>query len=529
MSDYFDQFGRSFERAAVRRAHLGWYARLSSRMRTHGLATVVAALVVATPAAAVGALSGWFSAGKPDVFYPASAKVGLGRTIPGTRMLPIRVADPGGGPPWGMRLVQTNRGDTCVQVGRVEYGELGSLGIDYSWGDDHKFHAINPNEGQDDICGSTDAAGHGFLSSSMHGWAASAFMPGDYGSGSAASYCQRPAPATALRVHACPAGSLRLIFVGLLGPDAKSVTYRTPSGTSRSEGTVGGVGAYLIVFRQTASDCAEYSLTPLGGHLGCKGLGFTEYPMLRAPNAVTSVTYADGKTCSDQPSRVLVAAWRQFNARMRRETGLTAAQARAQLARFAAVHHAGKGAGGGDPALDIFEALTPQCPLAGWVADKQPKVTQREVASPVRFTAVKARHYCSDGSQGYLDYAKPDLIGCDDGVPRGYQRWRWASPDQVLVTASFIARRSVTSTNSWYEWQIMNPGNGGGGGNRTQTDIRAGERVFLTIWVPASRFRGVFCGTVSFMANAGRAGPGGGDDPGYDGSVIVGRFSFRLH
>lgn len=182
-----------------------------------------------------------------------------------------------------------------------------------------------------------------------------------------------------------------------------------------------------------------------------------------------------------------------------------------------------------DDALERVEALTPQCPLAGWVADKQPKVTQREVASPVRFTAVKARHYCSDGSQGYLDYAKPDLIGCDDGVPRGYQRWRWASPDQVLVTASFIARRSVTSTNSWYEWQIMNPGNGGGGGNRTQTDIRAGERVFLTIWVPASRFRGVFRGTVSFMANAGRAGPGGGDDPGYDGSVIVGRFSFRLH
>src|SRR4051794_25652870 len=112
MSDYFDQFERALKDAVARRAHLRWYARVRWPIRGHGLGIAIAALVVAAPAvAAVGAASGWFSAGKPDLFYPASSTSGLGKSIPGTRMLPIRVADPDGGPPWGMRLVRTSRGD----------------------------------------------------------------------------------------------------------------------------------------------------------------------------------------------------------------------------------------------------------------------------------------------------------------------------------------------------------------------------------------------------------------------------------
>ncbi|MGH3263014.1 MAG: hypothetical protein ACRDNS_13555, partial [Trebonia sp.] len=357
---------------------------------------MITALVVVTPAAAaVGALAGWFSAGKPDVYYPASSQVGLGKTIAGTRMLPIRVADPDGGPPWGLRLVRTSRNDTCIQVGRVEYGELGSLGIDYSWGNDHKFHLISADDGVFDRCGATDAAGHGFVSASMHGWVASGFMPTDYGSGAAVSYCQSTSPLTALRprllrlpprtrahaafqlmltrqeahdrrVHACPPGSGRMIFAGLLGPRAKRITYHTPAGATRTEATAGGVGAYLIVFRETPGNCRDFTGSALGGYAGgCQGIGFSEYPALRAPNAVTTVTYNDGKTCSDQPNPALVAAWKQFGEVMRREHHVTAAEARAQWARFAAAHHQGS-------QRDVFRALVPQCPLAGWVAGKHP-------------------------------------------------------------------------------------------------------------------------------------------------------------
>jgi hypothetical protein len=62
-----------------------------------------------------------------------------------SRLLPIRVADPQGGPPWGLRLVRTTRGDTCVQLGRVQDGQLGSLGIADAWDNDHRFHPIPPS------------------------------------------------------------------------------------------------------------------------------------------------------------------------------------------------------------------------------------------------------------------------------------------------------------------------------------------------------------------------------------------------
>jgi hypothetical protein len=475
MSDYFDQFELALTEAVGRRAHLRWYARWRVPIRSRGLTIVIVSLVVAAPAvAAVGALSGWFSAGKPDVFYPASPSTGLGRTIPGTRMLPIREADPAGGPPWGLRLVRTDRGDTCLQVGRVEDGEIGSLGIDYSWGNDHKFHPINRNDGAADVCGATDAAGHGFVNSSRHGWAASAFIPSDYGRGKAASYCRGGNPERAgSRVPVCPAGSLRMIFVGLLGPDAKSITYRTPSGATKTEQTVGGVGAYLIVFKQTATGCRIL----IGEGNDCAAnYEFTDNAALRSPTAVTSVTYKDGRTCSL-------------------------------------------------PARSSFAAMVPQCPLVGWVPVKEPKLTTAQVASPIRFKVVKARQYCYSGPLG-MAY-KGQVFGCDGGVPKGDHRYYVTPPGkyrpEVLVTASFTARQPVSTTNSWYAWYIDSPGNTGGGGNRTQTNIRRGQRVKFWMFEEGNQ-HGTYRGTVTFMQNAGQNGPEGSDN----GPLTVGRFSFTL-
>ena len=62
------------------------------------------------------------------------------------RLLALRVPDPRGGPPWGMRLVRTTRGLLCAQVGRVVDGELGQLGLDGAFADDGRFHALAPDD-----------------------------------------------------------------------------------------------------------------------------------------------------------------------------------------------------------------------------------------------------------------------------------------------------------------------------------------------------------------------------------------------
>lgn len=120
MSDYFSTVRQGLADAVERRAYRRWYQR--PRI-PHGrsLAVVVVALVVAAPA--VGEVSGWFSPGQPDATGSPSPASLFGVVRPGqSRMLPIRVADPQGGPPWGLRLVRTTRGDTCVQLGRVQGG-----------------------------------------------------------------------------------------------------------------------------------------------------------------------------------------------------------------------------------------------------------------------------------------------------------------------------------------------------------------------------------------------------------------------
>ena len=161
MNDYFDELEAGLRGATRRRAHLPWYRRIGQMsLRQRRLAAVVAALVIATPTvAAVGAVAGWWAKGKSPIYYPASASSGLGKVLPQDgRLLPIRVADPDRGPPWGIRMVKTTRGETCIQVGRVVDGQIGQLGIDGAWNNDHKFHEIKPNDQMADMCGATDDA-----------------------------------------------------------------------------------------------------------------------------------------------------------------------------------------------------------------------------------------------------------------------------------------------------------------------------------------------------------------------------------
>jgi hypothetical protein len=287
MSDYFAAVKAELASAVDRRAHVPWYLRVRLPASHRGLVVVFATLMIATPAvAAVGAVSGWFSPGKPEAYQPSAPTSGLGEVLPkGDRMLPLRVADPDGGPPWGVRLVTTTRGDTCIQVGRVENGEIGSLGIDGAWANDHRFHEIKPNDDAADICGATDGAGYGFVDDATQGAPTSGY-----------ALANRPG---------------RFIFAGLLGPDAKTVTYQTPSGRTKTERTSGGVGAYLIVFKETKANCNYYVRTLVGGSTRCEGdgtgVGYTLGPVLRS--SVSSVTYKDGATCDAQRSQCEPVGW----------------------------------------------------------------------------------------------------------------------------------------------------------------------------------------------------------------------------
>lgn len=322
-----------------------------------------------------------------------------------------------------------------------------------------------------------------------------------------------------------------MVFAGLLGPDAKSVSYKTPSGQIKTEPTAGGVGAYLIVFRETAANCADFTTTLLSSTNSCQSDGSGAGADLRGPTAITSVTYNSGKTCSVQPDPGLAVAYKSFSADLRADKHQTAKHARAQFARFLAAHRLTQ--------RTWIQALLPQCPPVGWVTPKQKRVTAADVRSPLTVSVTEGRRFCSKGPWKARS-VQDNTIVCDSHVPAGYKSYwesseRSSGPVVALIRVSFVAREPVTTTNSFYEWDIQEPGNHGGSGNRTQANVHSGERVTFTMTeaIPGpdatNAIRGVYHGTIGFISNVGQAGPEiGGNNPGHDGSVTVGKFSFRL-
>ena len=64
-----------------------------------------------------------------------------------------------------------------------------------------------------------------------------------------------------------------MVFLGLLGPQATSVTYQAADGSLKREPTSGGVGAYLIVVPLTQKTCNLYFQGPTGARGPCGNLG----------------------------------------------------------------------------------------------------------------------------------------------------------------------------------------------------------------------------------------------------------------
>jgi hypothetical protein len=517
MSDYFAGVRGDLAGAVARRKHLPWYTRVKFQ---HGraVAVVVAALVIATPA--VAAVSGWFSVGKPNPTPRVPKNDIFGVVKPGgSRLLPIRVADPQGGPAWGLRLVRTDRGNTCVQLGRVEDDQLGSLGIDDAWENDHEFHALGPNAAYADTCGTTDAAGYGYLSVDVLGEPASANPSYDTTRVPGSEGCKLRGVGGARFLPYCPAGSNRMIFYGLLGPDATSITYRKPDGMLAIERTVGGVGAYLIVFThdQAASKAYCQSATESSSCDGGRGSGGPSPDQL---GAVTKITYRDGHSCSVDPPAKLLAAYIAFNKRVRALPLLaTQRQRYAQYARLwsAFLHHE-------HLTNEQFDHdLQARCPAVGWVSAKT-TVTQADVASPITLHVFPIGTYACPKNPLHL----PD--GCNyPNVRHGVM----LPPKRVIpVEWSFEARRAVTTTSTGYAVMLSYPKgcNAGGEGFGTGRKILAGQTLSYSTFINP-KCRGTYKLVVDYIPQASPQqsfGVGVFALMGHAGSLLVGRTSFTI-
>ena len=177
-----------------------------------------------------------------------SASIGVGIPVAGAKsrpasaqLLAISVPDPGGGLPWGMRIVRTTRGLVCVQLGRLLDGRLGVLGQDGEFNDDGLFHELPVGVLDPDTC--SQPADYVLYTS--EGLPASGALPGPE------RPCLYPG-APQLRPsdpQPCPAADERTIAFGVLGPHAVSVSYKTQD-EIHTVATTGSLGAYLIVLRQ---------------------------------------------------------------------------------------------------------------------------------------------------------------------------------------------------------------------------------------------------------------------------------------
>ena len=220
------------------------------RLHRGGLALPVAIGVLAVAVASAGAalLLSSGQAVAPAFVLPATPAAGLGEPVPQSlALLPIRVADPDGGPPWGMRVIRTTRGLLCLQAGRVVDGRLGALGSGYAFDADKRFHPFLADDAiATDACPAVGAGRTAFLPGPPVIVPANGLpLAGENVSQSDQVHCDLPGQRNwGVR---CPQSELRQVAVGLLGPHARSIAVSNADGSSFTIDPYGPEGAYLIV------------------------------------------------------------------------------------------------------------------------------------------------------------------------------------------------------------------------------------------------------------------------------------------
>lgn len=195
------------------------------------------------------------------------------------RLLALRVPDPGGGPPWGLRIVDTTRGLQCLQAGRVVGEQLGLLGQDGIAGDDGRFHPMPPatRSGWVTPCQLPDANGRFFIAVDKLSYASGDADPRERA-------CREPTDRDPDKPR-CPRADRRRIAFGLLGPEASKVTFADGSTQVPTDGD----GAYLYVSAEgterTESGSGDRPVSGLPG------------------SAVKRIDYRDGTHCTAATQR----------------------------------------------------------------------------------------------------------------------------------------------------------------------------------------------------------------------------------
>ncbi len=305
-----EELGEQFERAEREDGA----PRRRRRPRRALLLAVPGTLVVvaAAAAAATQILTGEPVRNPRGVTFKADR--GLGKPVLATtKLLGLRVADPGGGPPWGMRTLRTTRGLGCVQIGRVVDGKLGVLGQDGAFADDGRFHELPADVLTHAHCQQPDGAGHVFLAISYQGMPGSAMAGACRLSGAGA----RPRTSRQPEQPPCRASDERILYVGLLGPRGKGVTYEDGDGRRATAAAEGPDGGYLVVLRPSAKrpaigrfvptatpvsglvsvqyvgapDCRIHSPRSLGGAKACPARGYVapRTPRVTSADVLTPV------------------------------------------------------------------------------------------------------------------------------------------------------------------------------------------------------------------------------------------------
>ncbi len=262
------------------------------RPRRGGLALPVALGVLVLAAASAGAAL-LLSSGEtvaPAFVLPATPAAGLGEPVhQSLALLPMRVADPEAGPPWGMRVIRTTRGLLCLQAGRVVDGQLGALGSGYAFHADGRFHPFLADDAiATDTCPAVGASGTAFLPGPAVIVPANGLpLAGENVAQSDQVHCDLPGQENwGVR---CPQSELRQVAVGLLGPHARSIEVANPDGSSFTIHPYGPEGAYLIVLPAQPNANASTSSGSYEGPFGS---------VSSAPGgAILKVTYDDGVQC----------------------------------------------------------------------------------------------------------------------------------------------------------------------------------------------------------------------------------------
>jgi RNA polymerase sigma factor (sigma-70 family) len=211
-------------------------------------------LALAALAVAAYAAAHWlFGKPAPSTNGFRGPTVGVGVPTSAGAQLVVQAPDPGGGPPWGLRAMPTTRGAVCLQVGRVVAGRLGVLGINGAFGDDRRLHPLPVDRDQ---CTALRSGGAAVTSREEIRTSDGALRPSCH-------------PAEwAGRQPLCPAGAMRDVLFGLLGPNATGAQLRVGSRVTRAPVGTGSGGAYLFVQRLVPTHDARGIAGPVGSVTG---------------------------------------------------------------------------------------------------------------------------------------------------------------------------------------------------------------------------------------------------------------------